>query len=100
MGLPGYRTVVKSRRRYLVFYTRPECHLCAVAAPRVRRAALFWGLALQEVNIDRQPDLAVDYGLRIPVVEDPAGRVLAEGEIGVLALWRAALGVRFRRSGR
>lgn len=88
------------RRRYLVFYTRPECHLCAVAAPRVRRAALFWGLALQEVNIDLQADLAVDYGLRIPVVEDPGGRVLAEGEIGTLAAWRAALGVRFGRSGR
>lgn len=100
MGLPAYRTVMAGRRRYLVFYTRPECHLCAVAAPRVRRAALFWGLALQEVNIDLQADLAVDYGLRIPVVEDPGGRVLAEGEIGTLAAWRAALGVRFGRSGR
>ena len=98
MVLPAYRTVMKSKRRYLVFYSRPECHLCAVAAPRVRRAALFWGLALQEVNIDRQPNLAVDYGLRIPVVEDPAGRVLAEGEMGTLALWRAALRVRFGRS--
>ncbi|MDE0230752.1 MAG: glutaredoxin family protein [bacterium] len=91
---------MQGRGRHLVFYTRPECHLCAVAAPRVRRAALFWGLALQEVNIDRQPDMAVDYGLRIPVVEDPAGRVLAEGEIGTLALWRAAFRVRFGRSGR
>ena len=88
------------RRRYLVFYTRPECHLCAEAAPRVRRAALFWGLALQEVNIDTQPELAVDYGMRIPVVEDPRGRVLAEGEFGTMAAWRAALGVRFGRSGR
>lgn len=85
--------------RYLVFYARPECHLCAVAAPRVRRVALFWGLALQEVNIDRRPELAVDYGLRIPVVEDPAGRVLAEGEIGTLRLWRKVLGMRFGRSG-
>ena len=91
---------MQGRGRHLVFYTRPECHLCAVAAPRVRRAALFWGLALQEVNIDRQPEMAVDYGLRIPVVEDPTGRVLAEGEIGTLALWRAAFRVRFGRSGR
>lgn len=91
---------MKAKRRYLVLYTRPECHLCAVAAPRVRRAALFWGLALQEVNIDRQPDLAVDYGLRIPVVEDPGGRVLAEGEIGPLEAWRAAFGVRFGRARR
>lgn len=91
---------MKAKGRYLVFYTRPECHLCAVAAPRVRRAALFWGLALQEVNIDRRPDLAVDYGLRIPVVEDPGGRALAEGEIGILEAWRAAFGVRFGRARR
>ena len=100
MGLSGYRAAVRAKGRYLVFYTRPECHLCAVAAPRVRRAALFWGLALQEVNIDNHPEMAVDYGLRIPVVEDPGGRVLAEGEIGTLALWRAALRVRFGQSGR
>ena len=90
---------MKRRRRYLVFYTRPECHLCAVAAPRVRRAAFFWGLALQEVNIDHQPQMAVDYGLRIPVVEDAEGRVLAEGEIGSLRMWGAALRVRFGKAG-
>lgn len=90
---------MKRRRRHLVFYTRPECHLCAVAAPRVRRAALFWGLALQEVNIDHQPETAVDYGLRIPVVEDAGGRILAEGDIGSLRIWIAALRVRFGRSG-
>ncbi len=90
---------MKAKGRYLVFYTRPECHLCAVAAPRVRRVALFWGLALQEVNIDHRPESAVDYGLRIPVVEDPGGRVLAEGEIGTLGLWRAVLRMRLGRSG-
>ena len=92
--------LMKGKGRYLVFYTRPECHLCAVAAPRVRRAALFWGLALQEVNSDHQPDLAVDYGLRIPVVEDAGGRVLAEGEIGNLQLWTAVMKRRFSRSAR
>ncbi len=82
---------MRQDRRYLVFYTRPECHLCAVAAPRVRRVALVWGLALREVNIDHRPELAVDYGLRIPVVEDSGGRVLAEGEIGTFRLWRTLL---------
>ena len=74
--------------------------MCAEAGAPGARAALFWGLALQEVNIDHQPEMAVDYGLRIPVVEDPGGRVLAEGEIGTGAAWRAALRVRFGRSGR
>ena len=83
---------MRQERRHLVFYTRPECHLCAVAAPRVRRAALLWGLTLREVNIDHHPELAVDYGLRIPVVEDAGGQVLAEGKIGAFRLWRTLLG--------
>ena len=81
--------------RRLIFYTRPQCHLCAVAAPRVRRAALLAGRAVQEINIDQQPELAVDYGLRIPVVETSGGRVLAEGEIGALRLWKAILASRW-----
>ena len=83
---------MRQERRHLVFYTRPECHLCAVAVPRVRRAALLWGLTLREVNIDHHPKLAVDYGLRIPVVEDAGGQVLAEGNIGAFRLWRTLLG--------
>lgn len=80
--------------RRVIFYTRPQCHLCAVAAPRVRRAAFLAGRAVQEINIDHQPELAVDYGLRIPVVETSGGRVLAEGEIGAFRLWKAILASR------
>ena len=85
---------------YLVFYTRPECHLCAVAAPRVRRATLLNGLALREINIDDHPELAVDYGLRIPVVAAPDGRVLAEGDIRTRRLWIRILRMRWSRIGR
>lgn len=77
--------------RRLIFYTRPECHLCAVAAPRVRRAALWTGYALQEINIDHYPEMAVDYGLRIPVVEGAGGEILAEGEVKTFKLWAAIL---------
>jgi glutaredoxin len=86
-------------RRYLIFYTRPQCHLCAQAAPRVRRAALLNGMALQEIDIDDHPELAVDYGLRIPVVEDPDGRVLAEGNISTPRLWVAILKRRWESIG-
>ena len=88
-----------SGRRHLVFYTRPQCHLCAVAAPRVRRATLLNGLALQEVDIDDHPELAVDYGLRIPVVEEPGGQVLAEGDIRTWRLWIGILRMRWRLMG-
>ncbi len=72
---------------HLILYTRPQCHPCAVAAPRVRRVALWTGSLLGEVNVDDHPELAVDYGLRIPVVEVAGGQVLAEGEIKALRLW-------------
>jgi len=87
-----------SEDRHLVFYTRPQCHLCTVAAPRVRRAAFLTGQALQEINIDHQPELAVDYGLRIPVVETSEGHMLAEGEITTLRLWRAILADRWSKT--
>ena len=73
----------------LTLYTRPQCHLCAVAAPRVQRAALWTGSVLREVNVDDYPELAVDYGLRIPVVEMEGGAVLAEGDIKTVSLWWA-----------
>ena len=82
---------MRNRDRRLVFYTRPECHLCAVAAPRIRRAALWTGFALQEVNIDHHPEMAVDYGFRIPVVEGLEGQTLAEGEIKTFPLLIAIL---------
>lgn len=90
---------MRSGRRHLVFYTRPQCHLCAEAAPRVRRATLLSGMALREINIDDCAELAVDYGLRIPVVREPGGRVLAEGNIRTWRLWAAILKRRWELMG-
>ena len=90
---------MRTRAAQLTFYTRPECHLCAVAAPRVRRVALWTGSVLQEINVDVDPELAVDYGLRIPVVEEAGGRVLAEGEIKPLKLWLTIIRKRWMRAG-
>ena len=86
---------MRSGARHLILYTRPQCHPCAVAAPRVRRAALWAGSALQEIDIDGHPELAVDYGLRIPVVEEAGGPVLAEGEVSAVRLWAAIIGRRW-----
>lgn len=75
----------------VLFYGRPGCHLCDDARPVVARAAALARLVVEEVDIDADPELAVDYGLRIPVVEGPSGRVLAEGVVEYGPLVRAML---------
>jgi glutaredoxin len=63
------------------FLTRPGCHLCDAARPTVTSEAAKAGVEIEEIDIDSHPDLTRDFGLRIPVVIAPDGRVLAEGEI-------------------
>jgi glutathione S-transferase len=52
---------------HLRLYHRAECHLCELAL------ALLTGLDLQDdvelVDIDDDPELGVEFGLRIPVLE-------------------------------
>ena len=75
----------------LVVYVREGCHLCDQfvvelsidLGPRVER--------LRIVDVDRDADLAVRFGLRVPVLELD-GTVLCEG-IYEGAGVRAALGV-------
>jgi hypothetical protein len=67
--------------RNVRFYVRPGCHLCDDARPLVARAATATGFGIDEIDVDADPATAVDYGLRIPVVEGPSGRILAEGII-------------------
>jgi thiol-disulfide isomerase/thioredoxin len=73
----------------LNFFARPGCHLCEDAAPIVDQVAARLGLGVTEVNIDLDPETAVDWGLRIPVVCWPDGTVLGEGNIESRALLRA-----------
>ncbi len=62
-----------------LFLTRPGCHLCDDARPLVTRAAARAGVELSEIDVDTDDELTARYGLRIPVVLDPTGDVLAEG---------------------
>lgn len=57
---------------------RSGCHLCDDADALLRAA----GHEVEWVDIDGDDALVVEYGLRIPVLLDPSGRVLAEGLIG------------------
>lgn len=65
--------------RGLVFLTRAGCHLCEDALPRVRRVCrwLRRDLAVRDITEDRM--LEDEYHLRIPVLLDGNGRVVAEG---------------------
>ena len=57
----------------LILFTRPQCHLCDVAADVLDGTELNWSA----VNIETEPALEAQYGLRVPVIRDPAsGREL------------------------
>lgn len=80
------------------FLTRAGCHLCAEAAPLVRRAARWAGLRVVEIDIESDDDLVRDYGMRIPVVRI-GEEVVAEGRVDGWALWRRLVALRFSRNG-
>lgn len=84
-------------RPSLELLVRPACHLCDGARPVVSRVAALTGARVDVVDIDADPELAVDFGLRIPVVRTAEGRILAEGRIAFGPLLREALRERLRR---
>ena len=51
-------------------YTRENCHLCADALETVRAvaASIPAEIEIREVDVDTDPDLAADYGERVPYV--------------------------------
>jgi glutaredoxin len=54
--------------RDVTLYTRPGCHLCDEAKSAIAPLLREFGVALREVNIDRDPDLKERYGSDIPVI--------------------------------
>lgn len=63
------------------FLTRPQCALCREAEPVVRRWTRRLGVAVMVVDVNGDARLNADFGVRIPVVLGPSGRVLAEGRV-------------------
>lgn len=53
----------------VVLYTRPGCHLCDVARETVLSLRARLGFAFDEVDIEADEELELEYGTRIPVVE-------------------------------
>ena len=71
-------------------YTRVGCHLCEEAERVLRAEQPAAGFELELVDIDRDPELARRYGVRVPVVAMD-GQDLFEYEVPV-DLLRARLG--------
>lgn len=68
--------------------TRQGCHLCEDAEPVVRDVARRLGSEVVVIDISQDPELAVEWDLRIPVVRSERGKVLAEGRV---VAWRLSL---------
>lgn len=78
-------------QRRLTFLTRPGCDLCDEAQQRLVRLLRWLPIDLETRDISRDEALEAEYHLRIPVVLDRNGRVLAEGQIGSMRTLVAAL---------
>jgi glutaredoxin len=76
--------------RTVVLYTRLGCHLCEEAERVLREERAAVGFELELVDVDRDPELARRYGVRVPVVTLD-GEDLFEYEVPV-DLLRARLG--------
>jgi glutaredoxin len=52
----------------LTLLTRAECHLCEDARAALDRVSAASGETWTEVDVDSSPDLAYEYGDRVPVI--------------------------------
>jgi len=52
----------------LIFYSRQGCHLCDEAKAQMEPLLREFGVALREVDVDTDPELAARYGQEVPVI--------------------------------
>ena len=50
-------------------YSRPGCHLCDVARETISSQRERFGFEFEEIDIEADEELELEYGIRIPVVE-------------------------------
>ena len=65
------RLLRRSRRaEHLTFtvYTRAQCCCCHKALDLLRDYQARWGFAIEEVDVDGDPDLVAKYNTEVPVV--------------------------------
>ncbi len=56
------------QKPHVVFYSRPNCHLCDLAKESIEQANCADKYTFATVNIEEDADLVGRYGLAIPVV--------------------------------
>ena len=54
--------------RQLTLYTRRDCCLCEEMKTVIREVAMEYPLAIEEIDIDRSPQLARTFGSEVPVL--------------------------------
>lgn len=84
-----------SPRPEVVLYSRPGCHLCAVAKQMLYALRRTIPFDLREVNIESDPELEKRFLLEIPVVE-VAGEVVSTAPIDLDRVRQAVNGARMR----
>ena len=52
----------------VVLYSRPGCHLCDVAREAIGAVRERIDFEFQEIDIEGDDELEIDYGIRVPVV--------------------------------
>lgn len=77
--------------RRIQYLTKPGCGLCDEVLPMLQRATRRLGVELIEVDIRDESELTDVYKMRIPVVMNRRGKVLAEGRISQWTAYRVAL---------
>lgn len=75
----------------VVLYSRPGCHLCEVAREVLTIEHAHTPFELEEVSIEGDDALELEYGIRIPVIEID-GREVFEVEVDAAELARLLRG--------
>ena len=73
--------------RTLLYYSKPDCHLCEESWPVAQQLAERFGLTLQKIDILSEPGLQEQYGEKIPVLVF-GGEELGWGRLSQRALDR------------
>ena len=53
----------------VVLYSRPGCHLCDVARETILAQRERLGFEFEEIDIEGDDELELEYGIRVPVVD-------------------------------
>ena len=53
----------------VTLYSRPGCHLCDVARETILAQRVRHGFEFEEIDIEGDDELELEYGIRVPVIE-------------------------------